>query len=156
MRKRPHAPRGYGSKIRSLVFGSFFGVVDWHAWPARSTENRFDLDHESFIALALLAATSLVAGFFAYIYSLKRQMYLLLWTGGLDSVRSALPGSRTLPMDSGSDRSDRPGSLALCTGGVVFLFGRATLRAAQALDCARARSRLAFWVLGGGERTPSF
>ncbi len=32
--------------------------------------------------LALLAATSLVAGFFAYIYSIKRQTYLLLWTIG--------------------------------------------------------------------------
>jgi diguanylate cyclase (GGDEF)-like protein/putative nucleotidyltransferase with HDIG domain len=40
------------------------------------------LTHESFTALALLAATSLVAGFFAYIYSLKRQAYLLLWTAG--------------------------------------------------------------------------
>ncbi|MFL6443157.1 MAG: diguanylate cyclase [Candidatus Sulfotelmatobacter sp.] len=38
--------------------------------------------HESFIAFALLAATSSVAGFFAYIYSLKRQTYLLLWTAG--------------------------------------------------------------------------
>jgi hypothetical protein len=40
------------------------------------------LIHESFIAFALLAATSLVAGFFAYVYSLKRQRYLLLWTAG--------------------------------------------------------------------------
>ena len=40
------------------------------------------LIYNNFIALALLAATSLVAGFFAYIYSLKRQAYLLLWTGG--------------------------------------------------------------------------
>jgi diguanylate cyclase (GGDEF)-like protein/putative nucleotidyltransferase with HDIG domain len=40
------------------------------------------LIHQSFIALALLAATSLVAGFFAYIYNLKRQKYLLLWTAG--------------------------------------------------------------------------
>src|SRR5271168_3932449 len=38
------------------------------------------LIHQSFIALALLAATSLVAGFFAYIHSLKRQRYLLYWT----------------------------------------------------------------------------
>ncbi len=38
--------------------------------------------HESFIAFALLAATCLVAGFFAYIYTLKRQAYLLLWTAG--------------------------------------------------------------------------
>ncbi len=38
--------------------------------------------YENFIALALLTATALVAGFFSYIYSLKRQMYLLLWTAG--------------------------------------------------------------------------
>ena len=40
------------------------------------------LVYSNFIALALLAATSLVAGFFAYIHSLKRQSYLLLWTAG--------------------------------------------------------------------------
>src|SRR5260370_2144407 len=37
---------------------------------------------QSFISLALLIATTLVAGFFAYIYNLKRQVYLLLWTAG--------------------------------------------------------------------------
>jgi FtsH-binding integral membrane protein len=40
------------------------------------------LMHQSFISLALLIATLLVAGFFAYIYSIKRQNYLLLWTSG--------------------------------------------------------------------------
>jgi len=40
------------------------------------------LAHEIFIAFALLAASCSVAGFFAYIYSLKRQTYLLLWTAG--------------------------------------------------------------------------
>ena len=38
--------------------------------------------HQSFISLAMLIATLLVAGFFAYIYSLKRQTYLLIWTAG--------------------------------------------------------------------------
>jgi len=38
--------------------------------------------HQSFISLALLVTTSLVAGFFAYIYSIKRQTYLLFWTAG--------------------------------------------------------------------------
>src|SRR5713226_5493704 len=38
--------------------------------------------HQSFISLALMVATLLVAGFFAYIYSIKRQSYLLLWTVG--------------------------------------------------------------------------
>ena len=36
---------------------------------------------ESFIALGFLFATLLVGVFFAYIYSLKRQEYLLFWTG---------------------------------------------------------------------------
>src|SRR6266849_6465764 len=50
--------------------------------PHVCAENRRLLVYNNFIALALLAATSLVAGFFAYIYSLKRQVYLLLWTAG--------------------------------------------------------------------------
>ncbi len=40
------------------------------------------LIHQGYIALGLPLATALVAGFFAYIYSLKRQQYLLLWTAG--------------------------------------------------------------------------
>ncbi|HEX9234336.1 MAG TPA: diguanylate cyclase [Candidatus Acidoferrum sp.] len=36
----------------------------------------------SLISLAMLVATALVAGYFAYIYNLKRQTYLLYWTGG--------------------------------------------------------------------------
>ncbi len=35
---------------------------------------------QNFISLALLTATILVAGFFAYIYSIKRQAYQILWT----------------------------------------------------------------------------
>ena len=37
---------------------------------------------QSVIALALLLGTLLVGVFFAYIYSLKRQNYLLYWTVG--------------------------------------------------------------------------
>src|SRR5580700_8269041 len=48
-------------------------------WDGELTEA---LTNQSFIALALLAATSLVAGFFAYIYQLKRRPYLLYWTAG--------------------------------------------------------------------------
>jgi diguanylate cyclase (GGDEF)-like protein/putative nucleotidyltransferase with HDIG domain len=35
---------------------------------------------QNFISLALLIATILVAGFFAYIYNIKRQTYQILWT----------------------------------------------------------------------------
>ncbi len=38
--------------------------------------------HDSYIAITLLAAAALAAGFFAYVYTLKRQTYLLLWTAG--------------------------------------------------------------------------
>ena len=37
---------------------------------------------QNLIVLALFAAAALVAGFFAYIYSIKRQTYLLIWTIG--------------------------------------------------------------------------
>jgi len=40
------------------------------------------LVHQTFISLAMLIATMLVAGFFGYIYSIKRQTYLLIWTAG--------------------------------------------------------------------------
>jgi len=58
-------------------------------------------DH-GFIAVALLLATSLVAGFFAYIHSVKRQAYMLLWTAGwsllaLHYLGSAFTGK---PMES--------------------------------------------------------
>src|ERR1700719_2422935 len=37
---------------------------------------------QNLIVLALFAAAALVAGFFAYIYTIKRQTYLLIWTIG--------------------------------------------------------------------------
>ena len=40
------------------------------------------MTHQSFTDIALLASTTVVAGFFAYIFNLKRQNYLLLWTAG--------------------------------------------------------------------------
>ncbi len=38
------------------------------------------LTHDSMIALGLLAVATLIASFFAYLYTVKRQLYLLLWT----------------------------------------------------------------------------
>ena len=40
------------------------------------------MTHQSFILLALLATASLVACFFAFVFTLKRQNYLLLWAAG--------------------------------------------------------------------------
>ena len=40
------------------------------------------LQHQSIVSLGLLASAALIAGFFAYVYQLKRQTYLLLWMAG--------------------------------------------------------------------------
>src|SRR6202165_3462539 len=37
---------------------------------------------ESIIAIALLAASALTSGFFAYMHSMRRQAYLMLWSAG--------------------------------------------------------------------------
>src|ERR1019366_8224703 len=43
----------------------------------------FDLmTSESIIAITLLAASALTSGFFAYMHSLRRQAYLMLWSAG--------------------------------------------------------------------------
>ncbi len=44
------------------------------------------LTHEGIIALGQLTPAALTAAFFAYIYSLKRQLYLLLWASGWSLV----------------------------------------------------------------------
>jgi len=44
------------------------------------------LTHEGILALGLVAGAALTAAFFAYVYSLKRQLYLLLWTAGWSLV----------------------------------------------------------------------
>ena len=38
------------------------------------------ISHEDILSLGLLVSATVTAAFFAYIYSLKRQLYLLLWT----------------------------------------------------------------------------
>jgi len=81
------------------------------------------LTNQSFIALALLAATSLVAGFFAYIYTLKRRPYLLYWTFGwvfvaLSYVGPALAhGSTASPLETALDQ------LLYAGAGIFFFLG---------------------------------
>jgi diguanylate cyclase (GGDEF)-like protein/putative nucleotidyltransferase with HDIG domain len=50
--------------------------------PFSATGHNFRTMAHSLIAISFLLATLLVGVFFAYIYSLKRQTYLLLWTAG--------------------------------------------------------------------------
>lgn len=65
--------------VRGLLPSRFTGC---RYSEAPSGETKAALTQISLISLTLLVATSLVAGFFAYIYSARRQKYLLLWTGG--------------------------------------------------------------------------
>jgi diguanylate cyclase (GGDEF)-like protein/putative nucleotidyltransferase with HDIG domain len=81
------------------------------------------LTNQSFIALALLAATSLVAGFFAYIYNLKRRPYLLYWTLGWAFVALSYCGpvlsrvTYALPLQAALDQ------LLYAAAGLFFFLG---------------------------------
>jgi diguanylate cyclase (GGDEF)-like protein/putative nucleotidyltransferase with HDIG domain len=80
----------------------------------------------SFISLALLVATALVAGYFAYVYNLKRQSYLLNWTAGwcllaLHYLGTGLAGAA---FDSFSRASSLPLAIGqgLFAGAGIFFF----------------------------------
>jgi diguanylate cyclase (GGDEF)-like protein/putative nucleotidyltransferase with HDIG domain len=77
----------------------------------------------SLIPLALLIATALVAGFFSYIYNLKRQGYLLCWTAGWSLLALHYLGtglSGTLG-PSGVQRAIDQGLFAVA--GILFFVG---------------------------------
>jgi len=109
-RARPISFRGH------LVAGN--GTV-----PEWSGEKTQALTNQSFIALALLAATSLVAGFFAYIYNLKRRPYLMYWTLGWLFVALSYLGpvlsrvTYTLPLQAALDQ------LLYAAAGLFFFLG---------------------------------
>jgi hypothetical protein len=79
--------------------------------------------HRSFISLALLIATTLVAGFFAYIHSINRQMYRLLWTAawavfGLHYLGPALaPSTAASPLQIGLNH------WLFALSGILFFLG---------------------------------
>ena len=109
------------------------------------------LTNQSFIALALLAATSLVAGFFAYLYQLKRRPYLLYWTVGwaivaLSYLGPALSHVRnTWPLQTAIDQ------FLYAAAGIFFFLG-AQLYAQRKLwtiPAAVAGGVLVFW--GGAD-----
>jgi hypothetical protein len=79
--------------------------------------------HQSLISLALLIATTLVAGIFAYIHGVNRQTYLLLWTAawavfGLHYLGPALaPSSAASPLQSGFNH------WLFALSGILFFLG---------------------------------
>jgi len=79
------------------------------------------LINPSFISLALLVATSLVAGYFAYIYNLKRQSYLLYWTAGWGFLALHYLGSA---MGNGGAIADvAMGQALFSLAGIFFYLG---------------------------------
>lgn len=81
------------------------------------------LTNQSFIALALLAATSLVAGFFAYIYTIKRRSYLLHWTVGWSFVALSYLGPVLTPGPTPRPLVTALNQLVYAAAGLFFFLG---------------------------------
>src|SRR5580693_3614797 len=114
-------------------------------WDGELTEA---LTNQSFIALALLAATSLVAGFFAYIYQLKRRPYLLYWAIAWGIIALSYFGpvlsqaAHALPLQTSVDQ------FLYAAAGIFFFLG-AQLYAGRPLwtvHAAAAGGVLVFWT----------
>lgn len=73
--------------------------------------------------MTLLVATSLVAGFFAYIHSVKRQTYLLLWTGGWSLLALHYLGSAFTGNTSPSNFQGTLDHWLFGVAGVMFFLG---------------------------------
>jgi hypothetical protein len=89
---------------------------------ARRESNVF-LMHQSFISLALLIATTLVAGFFAYIHSIKRQTYLLLWTAAWAVFALRYVGPTLAPNSAAGPLQSALNHWLFALSGVLFFLG---------------------------------
>src|SRR6266849_675817 len=78
---------------------------------------------QSFISLALLIATTLVAGFFAYIHSIKRQTYLLLWTAAWAVFGLHYVGPTLAPNMASSPVQSALNHWLFALSGVLFFIG---------------------------------
>src|SRR5882762_8785098 len=79
--------------------------------------------HQSFISLALLIATALVAGFFAYIHNIKRQSYLLLWTTAWAVFGLHYLGPAVAPWSAASPVQSALNHWLFALSGVLFFLG---------------------------------
>src|SRR5437016_14237418 len=79
--------------------------------------------HQSFISLALLIATALVAGFFSYIYSIKRQTYLLLWTAAWAVFGLHYVGLTLAPWAAANPLQSALNHWLFALSGVLFFLG---------------------------------
>jgi hypothetical protein len=79
--------------------------------------------HQSFISLALLIATTLVAGFFAYIHSINRQTYLLLWTAAWAVFGLQYLGPALAPSTAASPLQSALNHWLFALSGILFFLG---------------------------------
>src|ERR1700747_701559 len=87
---------------------------------ARRRSDRSLID-SGLISLALLVATALVAGYFAYVYNLKRQAYLLYWTAGWSMLALHYLGSG-LSAATGANAAQSAIGQGLFAGAGIFFF----------------------------------
>ncbi len=73
--------------------------------------------------MALLIATTLVAGFFAYIHSIKRQTYLLLWTAAWAVFALHYVGPTLAPNAAASPLQSALNHWLFALSGVLFFLG---------------------------------
>ncbi|MCU1315450.1 MAG: hypothetical protein JWN63_772 [Candidatus Acidoferrum typicum] len=86
-------------------------------------ESNVFLMHQSFISLALLIATTLVAGFFAYIHRIKRQTYLLLWTAAWAVFALHYVGPALAPSALANPLQSALNHWLFALSGVLFFLG---------------------------------
>src|SRR3989440_9820796 len=86
-------------------------------------ESNVFLMHQSFISLALLIATTLVAGFFAYIHRIKRQTYLLLWTAAWAVFALHYVGPTLAPNSAASPLQSALNHWFFALSGALFFLG---------------------------------
>src|SRR6267143_1467957 len=88
-----------------------------------SGESNVFLMHQSFTSLALLIATTLVAGFFAYIHRIKRQTYLLLWTAAWAVFALHYVGPTLAPWAAANPLQSALNHWLFALSGVLFFLG---------------------------------
>src|SRR5258708_36627573 len=109
--------------------------------------------HQSFISLALLIATTLVAGFFAYIHSIKRQTYLLLWTAGWAVFALHYMGPAIAPWAAASTQQSALNHWLFALSGVLFFLGAQLYSQQKTWKIAGVFASVVFGLWAAGNAT---
>ncbi|MGC1904345.1 MAG: diguanylate cyclase [Candidatus Acidiferrum sp.] len=104
--------------------------------------------HDSYIAFTLLAAAAMAAGFFAYVYTLKRQTYLLFWTAGWSFFALHFLSPALVPWISGSPLQTALNRWLYALAALSFVLGAQfySLRKPWKLGCGIAAVGLGVWA----------